>query len=111
MLQVALHVHLRLFAVGRGGKRDDAKDTRADALGDGFDGSALAGAVAAFEYENDAQALVLHPILELTELDLKLSELLCIPLRPHFPVLVRGGFFMVFHRTESTYDERVTSEE
>ena len=93
------------------GKRDDAEDPRADAFGDGFDGAALAGAVAAFEDHNDAQALVLDPILELAELDLELAKLLCIPLRPHFPVLVRDGLFMIFHRTQSTYDERVTSEE
>ena len=41
--QVALHVHLALFPLGRRRQRDDAKDARTHALGDGLDGAALAG--------------------------------------------------------------------
>ena len=61
VLHVTLHVHLRLFAVGRRRQRDDAEDARADSLGDGADRAALAGSVAAFEDDDYAQALVLDP--------------------------------------------------
>ena len=49
MAHVALHIHLRLFPIGRRGQRDDAEHARTDALGDRLDHPALAGAVAALE--------------------------------------------------------------
>src|SRR5262249_31610525 len=73
--QVALHVELGLLAVGRGGQRHHAEDARADALGEGLDRAALAGRVAALEEDDDAQALVLDPGLEVAELRLELPEL------------------------------------
>ena len=61
MPHVALHIHLRLFPLGRRGQRDDAEHPRADALGDRLDDAALAGAVAALEDDADLEALVRRP--------------------------------------------------
>ena len=74
--QVALHVHLSLLAVGGRGQRNRPEDPRADALGDGLDRAALAGAVAALEDDADLQALVLDPLLQLDQLAVQLRELL-----------------------------------
>ena len=68
-------VHLRTLALGRGGKRNDAEDARAHALGDCLDRSSLARAVAPFEYHADLEPLVLHPALEPDELAVQLPEL------------------------------------
>ena len=75
MRQVALHVHLALLALGRRRQRDDAKHARAHALGDRLDRAALAGAVAALEHDADLESLVLHPLLQLDQLDVQLLEL------------------------------------
>src|SRR4029450_12355415 len=61
---VALHVHLALLARGRRGQGHDPKDARAHTLGDGADRAALPGPVAPFEDGDDAQALVLDPLLK-----------------------------------------------
>ena len=61
VLHVPLHVHLALLAVGRRGQRDEAEDARARALRDRLDRAALARRVAAFEDDDDAQALSLSP--------------------------------------------------
>ena len=79
-VHVALHVQLRLLAVGRRGQRDDAEHAGADALGDGADGAALAGGIAALEDHDDAEALVLDPLLELAELGLEPPEFLLVHL-------------------------------
>ena len=84
MLHVALHIHLRLLAVGRRRQRDEAKHARADALGQGADGAALARGVAALEDDDDAQALVLDPLLELAQLGLELAQFLLVFLGFHF---------------------------
>ena len=59
MRDVALSVHLRLFALGRRGKCDHPEDARADAFCHGFDRAALAGAVATLEQDADLHTLVL----------------------------------------------------
>ena len=74
MPHVALHIHLRLFALGRRGQRDDAKDARADPLGDRLDDAALAGAVAALEDDADLEALVDDPKLQLDQLGVQALE-------------------------------------
>jgi hypothetical protein len=60
MAQVALQVHLG-FPIGRCGQRHHAKHPRADTLGNGLDGAALAGAIAAKNAH--LQALGDHPLL------------------------------------------------
>jgi hypothetical protein len=75
---VALYVHLRLLAVRRSRKGDDAEDTRADSLSDGADGTALSGGITALENDHDAQSLVLDPFLELAQSGLKLAQFLLV---------------------------------
>src|ERR1051326_6647511 len=78
--QIALDVHLALLAFGRRGQRDYAEHARAHALGDRLDAAALAGAVAALEDDADLEPLVLHPFLQLDELDMELLERLVVVL-------------------------------
>ena len=80
VLHVALHVHLALLAVRRRRQRDDAEDARADALGDRLDRAALAGRVAPLEDDDDAQPLVLHPVLQRAQLALQPGQLLLVVL-------------------------------
>ena len=56
---VSLYVHLDFFAVGRRRQRNDAKHARTHALGDRFDGTALAGTIAPFEHDTDLRPLCL----------------------------------------------------
>ena len=99
MLHVALDVHLRLLAVGRGGQGHQAENARADALGDGLDGAAFAGGVAPFKDNDHAQALVLDPLLELAKLALELAQFLQVFLVLYF--LFPVGFCILAHRLNS----------
>jgi hypothetical protein len=66
VLDVALHVQLRLFQVRRCRQRHEAKDARAHPLEDRLEGSTFAGGIAALEDNDHAQALVNHPVLQPT---------------------------------------------
>ena len=59
VLDVALHVHLRLLAVGGRRQRHDPEDPRADPLGEGANRPALAGRVAALEDDDMRRPLCL----------------------------------------------------
>src|SRR5258706_2295952 len=83
MLHVALHEHLRLLAVRRSGKRDNAEYTRTDLLGDRLDRASLARGVPAFGQDDDPELLFPHPFLELAQLGLELAQLLLISLPLH----------------------------
>ena len=97
VLHVTLHVHLRLLAVGRRRQGDEPEDARADALGDGLDGAALAGRVAPLEDDHHAQALELDPLLQVAEFGLELAQLLFVLLGFHLGFgFVDFGFFMAF---------------
>ena len=63
-----------LLAFRRRRQRDDAKHTRADALGNRLDRAAFARAVAPFKDDADLQSLVLHPLLQLDQFDMQLGE-------------------------------------
>src|SRR4051812_32909480 len=102
LLQVALHVHLGLFAVGRSRQRHHAENARADTLSNGLDRAAFAGAIPSFEHEDDAESLVFHPSLEFTELNLELVQLLFVFLVPHFLILGNVRFFLLFHKTRTS---------
>src|SRR5262245_29405166 len=78
MRELALRVHLGLLPVGRRRQGDHPEDAGADALGDRLDGPALPRPVPALEDDDDLQALVLDPFLELAELGLELEELLSV---------------------------------
>src|SRR3954451_16308684 len=71
---VALKVDLALLAVGLGWKGHRPKNAGADTFRDRFDRTARSCSVAALKYEDDAQALVFHPILEPAEFNLKFSQ-------------------------------------
>src|SRR5262249_28267859 len=81
--KVALHVELCFFAVGRGRQSDHAKDTGTDAFHDRFDRAALPSSIPTLKYHDDPVARVLHPRLQLAELDLKLPQLLFVFFAAH----------------------------
>src|SRR5262249_19835635 len=73
---VSLEVELGLLALGRRGEGDDAEDARTHPFGHRTNRPALAGAVAPLEDDDDAQAFLFDPVLEVTELGLELAKLL-----------------------------------
>ena len=91
LLDVALHVDLGLLPVGGRRQRDDAEDPRADPLGQPLDHAALAGGVAALEDDDDAGAGLLHPGLQVGDLDLQAGEFLLVGLVAGLLRLGRGG--------------------
>jgi hypothetical protein len=95
---VPLHVHLRLLAVRWRGQRHHAKHARAHALGDRADGAALAGSIAAFEQNDDAQTFLLHPGLQVAEFHLQLVELFLVDLPLQLLARVRTGIALFGHR-------------
>ena len=79
-LEIALHVHLALLAVGRRGQRHDPEDARTDPLGDRLDRAALAGRIPPFEDDDHALAGGLQPVLQVAEFGLKLAQFLLVDL-------------------------------
>src|ERR1700730_5249925 len=90
-LDIALHVHLCLFTIRGSRKRHHAKHARANALGDGLDGSALAGGIAPLEHDDDPRALILDPILHMAKLDLKLAQFLLVGLALHLHLCIAAN--------------------
>jgi len=88
MLDVALEIPLRGFALGRLLERDDAGATRIEMLHEPLDGAALAGGVAAFENQDDLLAGLLDPFLDLEQFDLQFRFVFLIDPGAH-PFLVR----------------------
>src|SRR5262249_23325562 len=88
VLDVALHVHLRLVPVRRSGESHDAKYPMADALGDRLDRPALARAVTALKHDDDPQAFIFDPVLELTQLRLQPDQFLLVFLAFQFGLAV-----------------------
>jgi len=72
---VSLKVPLGFFAFGGGSQGDNAGDAGIEGLGDPLDDAPLSGGVSAFEEDDDFQALVLDPLLELDQLDLEAGKL------------------------------------
>src|SRR5215469_9927270 len=64
MLDVALHIHLRLFAVRWRRQCDDTKNARTDSLGNRLDHAAFSSGIAPFEDDHDPQPLQLYPFLK-----------------------------------------------
>jgi hypothetical protein len=104
MLHVALQEHLRLFAVRRRGKRDDAEYAGTYFLGDRLDRASLAGGVPAFEQDDDPEFLFSHPFLQMGQLNLKLSQLLLIGLPLH-----SGGGLLIFRHRAPFGSQRIGS--
>lgn len=72
---VALEVPLGALTLGGDGKRDDARDTRVEVLGDAFDRPALACRVTALEDDDDAGSGGPDPLLHLDQLRLQPQQL------------------------------------
>src|SRR5262249_46287224 len=72
MLHVALQVVLGLFAIRGSRQRDHPEHSWADPFGDRTNGPSLTGAVAPFEHDDDPQARLFDPFLQVAELDLQL---------------------------------------
>jgi hypothetical protein len=93
MLHVTLDVHLGFLAAGRSGQGNKPEHTRADTFGKGFDGAALAGGIAAFKDDDDAESFVLDPGLEVAEFGLKFALLFHVFLAAQFFLAVGFGIF------------------
>ena len=92
MPQVALQVHLGFFPLGRCRQRHHAKHPWADALGNGLDGAALAGAIAALEDDAYLQAFGHHPLLQLHQFHVQVLERFFVGLAAQFFWLFLGEF-------------------
>ena len=90
VLHVALHIHLRLLAVRWRRQGNNAEDAGTHALGDCLDRAAFSRRVAALEDDNDAQPLVLNPVLKLAEFDLKFAQRAFVFLAREFRLLGSG---------------------
>src|SRR3974390_3545408 len=66
VLEITLHKHLRLLAIGGCWGRHNSEHTWTNAFCDGFDGAAFAGGVTSFKHDNDPKSLLLYPILQTT---------------------------------------------
>ena len=96
VLHIALHVHLRLLPVRRGGKGHEAKHARANAFADGLDRAAFTGGVAALEDNDDPQLFVFNPLLQFAQLPLELAQLFHVPFVAEFLVVI--GFVVFAHK-------------
>ena len=81
---VTLRINLSFFALGRCRQRDLPEYARTDALGHGLDDTTLAGRIAAFEYDDDAQAFALDPFLQMRQLFVQLAKFLFVVFPIHF---------------------------
>src|SRR4029079_7580056 len=88
---VALHVHLRLLAYGRGSQGDHPEHPGTDPLGDPLDGSPLAGRVTTFEHDADLGAGGLDPLLQGNELAVETPHLALVLLALHLGGRARLG--------------------
>jgi len=75
MRDVALHVHLRLLALGGCRQRHDAEDPGADAFDDALNHPTLSRRIAPLEHNDNLEALVFYPELQLDELCLELCQM------------------------------------
>ena len=92
MLDVALEVPLAALGVGRFLQRDDPRTPRVQVLHQALDRAALAGRVAALEQDHHTLAGLLHPGLQLEQLDLQAVFLLLV-VAPLHQVAVRVAAF------------------
>src|SRR6516225_357679 len=78
MSHIALHVHLRFFAVRGSWQGHEPKYARADALRNRANRAAFAGSVASLEDNHDPQPFVFDPILQFAQFGLQPPQLLLI---------------------------------
>jgi len=75
MSEVTLHVDLGFFPFAGCGQGDDFECTWAHPFGDAFDGTALAGCIPAFEYNDYTLPRFLYPVLQLDQFTLQFFKL------------------------------------
>src|SRR5262249_18327000 len=80
---VALHIHLRLLALSRRRQRDDAKHSRAHALGNRLDRAALARGVSSFEHDAHLGPCRFYPLLHRDKFAMQAAEVALILLVLH----------------------------
>ena len=78
MLQVALQVHLGLLPVGGGRQGDDPEHARTETLGDRANRAPFSCPVTSLEHDDDAQALLLDPPLQMAQPHLQLPQFLLV---------------------------------
>ena len=78
MRDVPLEVPLRLLTLRRRGQRHHPTDAGVQPLRDPLDHAPLSRSVTPLEDDDDLQALVLDPFLQLDQLHLELGELLLV---------------------------------
>src|SRR5262245_59305653 len=83
LLDVSLHEHLAFLPLRRRRQGDNPKCTWADPLRNRSDRTAFASSVASFESDNDAQAFLFDPLLQVTKLHLKFAQFLLIVFALH----------------------------
>src|SRR5690606_22523372 len=103
---VALDIHLGLFPFCGRWQGYQPEDTRAGALGDPLDDTALAGSITAFEEHADLGAGCLYPLLHLDELNLEVDQFLLEFLAAHLRFRFRRctGSRTVRHSGNSALD-------
>src|SRR5215831_1268583 len=72
--QVSLDIHLRLLALGRSRKCNNAEYARANPGGDSLDRTALASAIPSLENDADLLTLSSNPFLKLDKLHVQLAQ-------------------------------------
>lgn len=87
VFDVTLEEQLAFLPLGRRGQGNDPEYAGTDPFRNRPNGAAFAGRVAPFEGDNDPQALLLDPLLQMAKLDLKLAQLGFIILALHAPVI------------------------
>src|SRR5262249_25410075 len=105
LLDVALHKQLALLPFRRRRQGNDPEYPRTDPFGNCPNGAAFAGSVATLESDDDPQTLLLDPLLQVAELDLKLPELdvIVFALHPIGIVICFGALFLPFaHGVDSS---------
>src|SRR5262249_45482288 len=78
MLHIPLKVHLGLLAVGRRRQCRQTKNARTHAFCECSNRAAFSGSITSFKDDNNAKALMLHPILQLAKFSLEAAQLLFI---------------------------------
>src|SRR5690606_4408949 len=86
LADVALEIPLRALGLGRLLQGDHARAAGVEVLAEALDRPALAGRVAPFEEDRQALLLILHPVLQLQQLDLQGLERALV----FFPLHARG---------------------
>jgi hypothetical protein len=90
---VALEVPLGLLPIGGRAQGDNPAAPRIERVGDGLDGPALAGRIAAFEEQEKLLAGLLDPVLHLHQLEMQFREFVVVDAALELVVVLGHGTF------------------